>query len=86
MRLACILEFVNLACICFWESHLAILFWGANIGFQSENWRASEAVKGDKSKLGFQKVLQYHQFNKADFGSTSIPEVPLKYCIKGQWT
>lgn len=45
---------------------------------KSGNWRASESVKEAEGKLQFQKILGYHQCNKAGFVSESVSEVPSK--------
>ena len=51
---------------------------GPSIDLKSGNWKVSDAVREAESTLDFQKIIGYHQSNRAGFTSKSTPEVPSK--------
>ena len=50
-----------------------------NPTLKSGFWNVAEAVITAESKLEFQKLLGYHQTNRAGFGSFHQPETPAKH-------
>ena len=49
-----------------------------NPALKSGFWNVAEAVVTAESRLEFQKLLGYHQTNRAGFGSFHQPEIPHK--------
>ena len=50
----------------------------SNFSLETGSWDVAEAVTAAESRLEFQKVLGYHQTNRAGFGSIHIPGIPPK--------
>ena len=52
--------------------------YSCNPALRSGFWNVAETVVTAESRLEFQKLLGYHQTNRAGFGSFHQPEIPCK--------
>lgn len=51
---------------------------GTSLHLKHGNWKVSDAMKEAESNLELKRIIDYHQSNRAGFGSKSTTKVPPK--------